>query len=158
MTDTEVEDDIDAAVAQYKEQIQVATVDSSVAAIPTPATARRACLAMGVLLLAVVVAAMTGILGWQDGNTHPVLIGLEVVSLVVAVMMVVVLRCVPTLKPLQAAAFTVPASPWLPAAALLLNVILLVQSLRHSWLFMILYMTSGTLFSLGIPFTFYLMP
>ncbi|KAK3856870.1 hypothetical protein Pcinc_036839 [Petrolisthes cinctipes] len=148
LTDNDVEDDdIDAAVAQYKEQIQVATVDSGgVSVIPTPATARRACLAMVVLLLAVVVASVTGILGWQDGNTHPALIGVVVVSLVVGVMAVVVLRCVPTLKPTQAAAaaaFTVPASPWLPAAALLLNVILLVQSLRHSWLLMTLYMLAA---------------
>lgn len=142
-TDTEAEEDIDAVVAEYQEKLRVATLNTNVPRAPTVATARRACMALAALLLTVVVAALVAVYGWQNGGDHPFLVVVLSASMVAALVLVAALTRLPTLRPAHSASFRVPAAPWLPAAALLLNVILLVQVLRHSWLVLVLYSTAG---------------
>ncbi|XP_071525423.1 uncharacterized protein [Panulirus ornatus] len=142
-TDTEAEDDIDAVVAEYQEKLRVATLNTGVPHAPTVATARQACMALTALLLIVVVAALVAVYGWQNGGDHPFLVVALSTSMLAALVLVAVLTRLPTLRPAHTASFRVPAAPWLPAAALLLNVILLVQVLRHSWLIITIYTTTG---------------
>ncbi|XP_069953886.1 probable cationic amino acid transporter isoform X3 [Cherax quadricarinatus] len=142
-TDTEAEDDIDAAVAEYQEKLKVATLDTGVPRAPTVATARRACVALAALLTTVTVAAVVAVYGWRDGRDHPFLVVVLSTSMLTALLLVALLTRLPTLRATHSAYFRIPAAPWLPAAALLLNVILLVQVLRHSWVILALYTTLG---------------
>ncbi|XP_045623849.1 cationic amino acid transporter 4 [Procambarus clarkii] len=142
-TDTDAEDDIDAAVAEYQEKLKVATLDMGVARAPTVATARRACVALTALLATVIVAAFVAVYGWRDGGDHPLLVVVLSTTMLAALVLVALLTRLPTLHPSNTTTFRVPAAPWLPSAALLLNVILLVQVLRHSWAVISLYTTAG---------------
>ncbi|XP_042214356.1 cationic amino acid transporter 3-like [Homarus americanus] len=142
-TDTEVEDDIDAAVAEYQEKLRVATLDTGIPRTPTPASARRACVALSLLLVTVTVAALVAVYGWEDGRDHPFQVVVLSTSMLATLVIVGLMTRLPTLRPTHLASFRVPVAPWLPAAALLLNVILLVQVLRHSWIVLTLYTTAG---------------
>ncbi|XP_037774572.1 uncharacterized protein LOC119571239 isoform X2 [Penaeus monodon] len=142
-TDTEVEDDIDAAVAEYQEKLRVATLDTGAPSTPNPASARRACLILAVLLLNIIVESFVAVYGWRGGGTHPFLVATLAVCMLVTLLLVVLLTRLPVLRPSQTVAFRVPATPWLPAAALSLNFFLLVQVLSHSWVVLLVYLLAG---------------
>ncbi|XP_069987418.1 cationic amino acid transporter 2 [Penaeus vannamei] len=142
-TDTDAEDDIDAAVAEYQEKLRVATLDTGAPCTPNPASARRACLVLAALLLTVIIESLVAVYGWRGGGTHPFLVATLVICMLVTLLLVVLLTRLPTLRPNQTVAFQVPAAPWLPAAALFLNFFLLVQVLSHSWAVLFVYLLAG---------------
>ncbi|XP_068244374.1 probable cationic amino acid transporter isoform X1 [Palaemon carinicauda] len=144
-TDTDADEDIDAAVAAYQEKLRVATLDKGIPRAPTLVTARRACIALTILLVSVTVAAVVAVYGWSGQRNHTFQVVILVVSLVLSVLAVAFLTRLPTLRPGYNASFRVPASPWLPAAALFLNIIMLVQVLKHSWVVLLIYSLAGFL-------------
>lgn len=144
-TDTDGEDDIDAAVAEYQEKLRVATLDTGAPCTPTPASARRVCMVLAALLLTVIVESLVAVYGWRSGGTHPFLVATLVICMIVTLLLVLLLTRLPALRPNQTVAFRVPAAPWLPAAALFLNFFLLVQVLSHSWAVLLVYSLAGIL-------------
>lgn len=120
---------MEAAVREYREKVQVATLDGGKVQIPpTPESARLALLLVGVVLASLTAAALMAI---YTSSRQWAAIGMGV-CLLVALISVGVLSRQPAHPPARAA-FRVPAPPWLPAAALLLNVTLLMQVLGHTW-------------------------
>ncbi|XP_037774569.1 uncharacterized protein LOC119571237 [Penaeus monodon] len=100
-TDTEVEDDIDAAVAEYQEKLRVATLDTGAPSTPNPASARRACLILAVLLLNIIVESFVAVYGWRGGGTHPFLVATLAVCMLVTLLLVVLLLACPSSVPSQ---------------------------------------------------------
>ncbi|XP_063846109.1 probable cationic amino acid transporter isoform X1 [Scylla paramamosain] len=125
----EEEEDVEAAVREYREKVQVATLDRRNTEMPpTPDSARRALLLVSAVLASLTAAALMAI---YTSTRQWAAVGMGV-CLLVAVISVGVLSRQPAHPPTRAA-FRVPAPPWLPAAALLLNVTLLMQVLGHTW-------------------------
>ncbi|XP_076042312.1 uncharacterized protein LOC143026179 [Oratosquilla oratoria] len=142
-TETDSDTDIDAAVAEYQEKLRVATLDSGTPRAPTPESARRALLSLVGLFLTILTSVTAIVFGY--GSNEVLLVMMQCACLVVGVAFLVVLARQPSLRPSTSTAFVVPASPGLPASALLLNTIMLVQVVRHSWPLVLPYTVAGFL-------------
>lgn len=132
-TDTDSETDIDAAVAEYQEKLKVATVDQGAPKTPTPSSARKAVFIIVCLVACFTAIATLVVYGWADTDRHPILVALLTAVILTSIFLLGLLSRLPTLRMSQSTSFKVPASPWLPAASLLLNIFLLIQILNHTW-------------------------
>ncbi|CAL4062728.1 unnamed protein product [Meganyctiphanes norvegica] len=144
-TDTDTETDIDAAVAEYQEKLKVATVDHGAPRTPTLSSARKALFIIIGLVVCFTVAASLVVYGWADTDRHPVLVVLLTAVILAGIFLLALLARLPILRMSHITSFKVPASPWLPAASLLLNIFLLIQMLCHTWPILLLYFFAAIL-------------
>ncbi|XP_069685855.1 probable cationic amino acid transporter [Periplaneta americana] len=139
MTDAEAEDssssstDIDAIVAEYKEQIRVATTQPTISE-PNQATGRHVCLALAGVVVCVSLVGVATVLPpvaslWCGG-----------LGLVGTLLLLGLIARQPQSPPDRAG---VPLMPWLPGATLAANAVLCTQLLATVWPAVALWLVVG---------------
>ena len=136
-TDSSPEEDVDDLVAQYREHLRVGTLDGGLPRTPTPDTAGKAALLVTSLIF--IIAITAAVLIHSHWRNHGTAFAVTIVGglLVVTVVILVALVALPVVRPPQGSSFSVVASPWLPTAAMFLNMILLTEVYVTTWPIMI---------------------
>ncbi|CAB3374181.1 Hypothetical predicted protein [Cloeon dipterum] len=149
-TDSSASTDIDAAVAEFKERLQVATVTScggSTAHVPLSiepdsTSSKRARLALLAAFLTVVLVCSTFLVGIEKHSLGTLVF--SGLAMVVTVGLLLLVARQPRIRSTDGN-FEVPLGPWLPALSVLLHVLLLVQLLASAWLSFLAIAFSGGL-------------
>ncbi|XP_059468543.1 probable cationic amino acid transporter isoform X2 [Neocloeon triangulifer] len=143
--DSSASTDIDAAVAQFKEQLQVATVtvpETPVSIEPDATSSKRARLALLAAFVTTTFVCSTFLVGVEKHSAGALVIsGLALVA--VFGLMLVVAK-LPRVRSTEGN-FEVPFGPWIPALSVVLHVLLLVQLLAAAWLACLVLIVSGAL-------------
>ena len=142
-TDSSPEEDIDDLVAQYKEQVKVGTMDSGAPKTPTPGSARRAAICVLSLTATLGMASIIIIHAWRFNVHHSAVVAFLCVLGGFSMVFILLLVKLPIVKPPQGQSFKVVASPWLPAATLFLNLLLVTQVLSTTWIFLLIFIFVG---------------
>lgn len=145
--------DIDVAVDEYKTQVYVSTVmewngsEMTTASrmnssddTATSSVKSRNCLLIASFLILVISVTSRCIVS----NSHPVLIGVAVVTLIAFVVVLIVTWLHPQKARAQNATFKVPCVPWIPVGSSLFHYVLLYQLPWITWGLATLWLLIGT--------------